>query len=60
MTGRSDFDIRTIECDEDTDVLKQAILAYMQAVYDEKCTELSEAIVKILQPQIMLRIIDTR
>ena len=34
-------------------------MAYLQTVYDEKCEELTEAIVKILQPQIMLRILDT-
>lgn len=36
------------------------MLAYLQTVYDEKCNELSEPIVKVLQPQIMLRILDTR
>ena len=60
MTGRSDFDLEKIDHDEDVDVCKEALFAYMKSVYDEKCKEMSDEIVNVLQPQIMLRILDTR
>lgn len=60
LTGRNDFDLNKIDHDNDPEVVAEALLAYLNAVYDEKCEELSEPIVKVLQPQIMLRIIDTR
>ena len=60
MTGRGDFDLASISHEGDVEVAAQALLAYLQTVYDEKCEELSEPIVKVLQPQIMLRILDTR
>lgn len=60
MTGRNEFDIAKINHEGDQDAAYEALLAYLQTVYDEKCEELTEDIVKILQPQIMLRILDTR
>ncbi|MDO5329681.1 MAG: preprotein translocase subunit SecA [Coriobacteriia bacterium] len=58
--GRTDFDIEKIDHDEDPEIIAESVLAYLQACYDEKCEELSEPVVKVLQPQIMLRILDTR
>lgn len=49
-----------IDHEGDDEVASEALLAYLQTVYKEKCDELSEPIVKVLQPQIMLRILDTR
>ena len=60
LTGRNDFDLASISHEGDVEIAAQALLAYLQTVYDEKCEELSEPIVKVLQPQIMLRILDTR
>lgn len=60
LCGTNDFDVTSLDYDDDPEILKESLLTYLKAFYEEKCNQLSSPIVKILQPQIMLRILDTR
>lgn len=59
MCGRSGFSVEALDHDDDPDLVTEAIVDYLQEVYDEKADMLGEAI-KMLQSQVMLRIIDTK
>ena len=60
MTGRDDFKCADADHEDDPAVLTQAIVDYLQGVYEEKRTLIGEEILHTLEAQIMLRIIDTR
>ncbi len=60
MTGRSDFAAAEADHDDDPDLLAQALDDYLLKVFDEKAEMLGEGVMKSLQAQVMLRIIDTR
>ena len=60
MTGRNDFHAAKVEHDDDPDVMRDAIDEYMEDAFARKTEELGEPIMKTLESQVMLRIIDTR
>ena len=60
MCGRNDFDAASLEHDEDPDVLEDAIYAYIRSVYAEKEDHLGDEVMRELERQVMLRVIDTR
>lgn len=60
MTGRDDFAAAAVDHDDDPDQLQEAIEEYLQSVFDEKTEQLGEPVMKTLESQVMLRIIDTR
>ena len=60
MTGRSDFHATEVDHDDDPENLADAIDKHLDAVYEEKEKELGEPVIRMLESQVMLRIIDTR
>ena len=60
MTGRSDFRVESLDHDDDPDNVVEALTSYLQGVYDEKEQLLGPDMMRNLESQVMLRIIDTR
>ncbi len=60
MTGRDEFACASVDHDDDPDRLMQAIIDYLDSVYQEKLGLVGEEAMHTLEAQIMLRIIDTR
>jgi len=60
MTGREDFHVEALDHNEDADRLADIIDEYLTAVYDEKVQLVGEEVMRTLEAQVMLRIIDTR
>ena len=60
MTGRADFAVADVEHDDDPGLLADAIVEHLEAVFAEKTEQLGEPVMKMLEAQVMLRIIDTR
>lgn len=60
MSGRTDFSFDSLEHDDDSDIVIDALCEYLENLYDEKAEMLGEEVIKSLQAQVMLRIIDTR
>ncbi|MGN1361772.1 MAG: preprotein translocase subunit SecA [Eggerthellaceae bacterium] len=60
MTGRSDFRTDQADHDDEAEVLSECIVRYLEDVYYEKQQLLTEPVMRNLESQIMLRIIDTR
>ena len=60
MTGSEDFKCARVDHGDNPEALADALCAYLQGIYDAKAEMLGEAVVKNLEAQIMLRIIDTR
>lgn len=60
MTGREDFRVEGIEHEDDAEALSEALENYLVGVYNEKNELLGEPVMKTLEAQVMLRIIDTR
>ncbi len=60
MTGRDDFRVSEVDHDDDPAVLAEGLTDYLERVYDEKSEQLGESVMKMLESQVMLRIIDTR
>ncbi len=58
MTGRTDFDMDEIDCDE-SDELKEIIEEFMDETYEEKFASLPEEAMRTFQGQFMLRVMDT-
>ncbi len=58
MTGRTDFDLNAIECEE-SDELKEIIEEFMQETYEQKFSALPEQAMKSFEAQFMLRVMDT-
>ncbi len=60
MTGRDDFSCEAVEHDDDPDELARSIVGYLEQVYADKSEQLGESVMKMLESQVMLRIMDTR
>ena len=60
MTGREDFHVEEIDHDEDPDRSDRGVEEYLTAVYDEKVQLVGEEVMRTLEAQVMLRIMDTR
>ena len=58
MTGRTDFDVEEIECEEPEELV-EIIEEFMQETYNEKFQILPAEAMKAFQGQFMLRVIDT-
>jgi preprotein translocase subunit SecA len=59
MTGLQDFDANALELDDAQD-LKDDLVEYVEEAYENKQEQLGEQVMKMLQSQVMLRIMDTR
>ena len=57
LTGKDDAPVFT---NKDARELSDAVLAYVKDVYDEKAERLGEELMRELNTQVMLRVIDTR
>ena len=60
MTGRNDFAGEEVDHCDDPDELADALGSYLEHVYAEKAKMLGDEVIKNLEAQVMLRIIDTR
>ena len=60
MTGRADFAVADVDHEDDPGLLADAIAEHLEAVFEEKAEQLGEPVMKMLESQVMLRIIDTR
>ena len=60
MTGRDDFSVAEVAHDDDPAVLSEALEAYLEDVFASKSEQLGEPVMKMLEGQVMLRMIDTR
>ena len=60
MTGRDDFSVAEVDHDDDPAVLSEALEAYLEDVFASKSEQLGEPVMKMLEGQVMLRMIDTR
>ncbi len=60
MTGRESFHVEELDHGEDADRLTDIIDEYLTAVYDEKVQLVGEEVMRTLEAQVMLRIMDTR
>ncbi|NGM16997.1 preprotein translocase subunit SecA [Eggerthellaceae bacterium zg-893] len=60
MTGREDFDFDTAVENDDPNELADGIIEYLEGLLQEKVDSLGEPVLKTLESQVMLRIIDTR
>ncbi len=60
MTGREGFKAESIDHEDDPEALAEALEGYLEGVYEEKTELLGESVMKTLEAQVMLRIIDTR
>ena len=60
MTGRSDFACEDVDHGDNPDVLEDELVNFLQSCYDEKTEALGEQVMRKLESQVMLRIIDTR
>lgn len=59
-SGAEGFSVEAIDHDDDPEAVVEAVCEFLQGVYDAKVEMLGEPIVKNLESQVMLRIIDTR
>ena len=60
MTGRDDFSVAEVDHDDDPAVLSEALEAYLEDVFASKSEQLGKPVMKMLEGQVMLRMIDTR
>ncbi|MBR3258692.1 MAG: preprotein translocase subunit SecA, partial [Eggerthellaceae bacterium] len=60
MTGTTDFVAAEVDHNDDPALLEQAVCDYLQSCYDAKEATLGEKLMRGLESQVMLRIIDTR
>lgn len=60
MTGSSDFSVAEVDHDDDPALLEEAIAEHLEQVHAEKAGQLGEQTMRMLESQVMLRIIDTR
>ena len=60
MTGRDEFQADKVDHEDDPEILEDALFDYLKSVYDEKADLLGDEVMKKLEGQIMLRIIDSR
>ncbi|MFR3273006.1 MAG: hypothetical protein ACLTQI_03780 [Slackia sp.] len=59
MTGRADFSVSAIDHDDDSNAVADALVEYLEGVYDEK-EAVGDENMRKLEAQVMLRIIDVR
>ncbi len=59
LTGKLDFDIDLLEFDDEHELFER-VLAYVVKCYKDKETGLGEELMRELEAQVMLRVIDTR
>ena len=60
MTGENDFHCDEVEHEDDPETLIEILADYLQNVYDRKVSTIGEDIMRTLESQVMLRIIDSR
>ncbi len=60
MSGRNDFAVESVDHDDDTDEVNEALVSYFTGLYDQKAQALGEKNMGLLEAQIMLRMIDTK
>lgn len=60
MTGRDDFTSDEVDHEDDPALLEEAIVDYLEGVHAEKAEQLGADVMRMLEAQVMLRIIDTR
>ena len=60
MTGREGFHVEDVDHNEDADRLTELIDEYLTSVYEEKVQLVGEEVMRTLEAQVMLRIMDTR
>ena len=60
MTGRNDFHVKDVDHDDDPAILAEKMSEYLEEAFAQKTEQLGEKIMKTLESQVMLRIIDTR
>ena len=60
MTGRTDFSVAAADHDDDPALLEEAVAEYLEKAYAEKSEQLGRPVMRMLESQVMLRIIDTR
>lgn len=60
MVGRDDFKVANVDHEDDPALLADALVEYLEGVYAEKTAQLGEPVMKMLESQVILRIIDTR
>ncbi|MGI6591221.1 MAG: preprotein translocase subunit SecA [Eggerthellaceae bacterium] len=60
MTGESEFHCDEVDHEDDAETLIEILADYLQNVYDRKASVIGEDIMRTLESQVMLRIIDTR
>ncbi len=60
MTGREGFHVEELDHGEDAGRLADIIEEYLTAVYEEKVQLVGEEVMRTLEAQVMLRIMDTR
>lgn len=60
MTGRADFKVSEVDHDDDPNVVADALIEYLEGVYDEKKEAIGADNMRKLEAQVMLRIIDVR
>ena len=60
MTGLNDFHVAEVDHEDDPAQVCEALEAYLDGVVAQKTAELGEPIMRMLESQVMLRIIDRR
>ena len=60
MTGREEFSVSELDHDDDPENVIAALDEYLSDVYQEKVELLGEDVMRTLEAQVMLRIMDTR
>ncbi len=60
MTGRPGFSVNDIDHEDDSELVAEAIEDHLNTILDEKTEQLGEPVLKMLESQVMLRIIDSR
>ncbi len=60
MTGREDFRVNEVDHRDEADRLTELVDEYLTSVYEEKVQLVGEEVMRTLEAQVMLRIMDTR
>ncbi len=60
MTGMPDFDVNAVDHEDDPAMVEETLCEYLQSVYEQKAETLGDQAMRMLESQVMLRIIDTR
>ena len=60
MAGIDGFHVEEVDHDDDPAIVEEALAAFLTEVYDSKVEMLGEDVMRTLEAQVMLRIMDTR